>query len=138
CIIRRCKTKPPSGNIRQKLLTDSRGPWISCYGPPKRPKRLATLCCRRHDESARCPMHADTYLTPPAIAQRLGVSPETVIGWIRSGELEAINVAQRGKSRPRYRVSPQSLADWELRRSVVTSVSPIRRPRRDPAIKSYV
>lgn len=27
------------------------------------------------------------YLTPPAIAKRLGISPDRVIGWIRRGEL---------------------------------------------------
>jgi hypothetical protein len=49
------------------------------------------------------------HLTPPKIAARLGVAPETVIGWIRDGELIASNVAKRSCRRPRYRVDPADL-----------------------------
>jgi len=54
--------------------------------------------------------HTHRHLTPPAIADRLGVAAETVISWIRSGELPAANVARRGCRRPRYRVDPADLA----------------------------
>src|SRR5688572_25907387 len=43
-------------------------------------------------------------LTPPRIAKMIGVTPETVICWIRSGQLKASNIA-RGR-RPRYVVVP--------------------------------
>lgn len=79
-----------------------------------------------------------TYLTPPAIAKKYGVAPETVVGWIRSGELVAIDVAQRGKSRPRYRVSPHALEAFELRRSAVVKTEPVRKPRQTKSVKSYV
>jgi len=49
------------------------------------------------------------YLTPPAIAARLGVAEETVRGWITGGELPAANLARRDCVRPRYRVDPADL-----------------------------
>jgi len=48
-------------------------------------------------------------LTPPEVARRWGVAPETVISWIRSGELKAIDVSARpGIGRPRYRIDSNS------------------------------
>ncbi len=82
---------------------------------------------------------AGRYLTPPQIADRLACKPETVIGWIRTGELAAINLARPGCIKPRYRVSPQALADFELRRSVVPRAQPSSaRRRHSTAIKRYV
>jgi excisionase family DNA binding protein len=47
------------------------------------------------------------YLTPPAIARLLRVSPDKVLGWIRRGELRAVDVSD--SLRPRYPVSPDDL-----------------------------
>lgn len=83
---------------------------------------------------------ADTtrYLTPPEIATRFGCKPETVIAWIRNGELAALNLARRGSMRPRYRVSPEALGTFERARSVVPKAAPVRKPRRDLQIKRFV
>lgn len=78
------------------------------------------------------------YLTPPEIANRFGCKPETVIAWIRSGELAAINLARRGSLRPRYRVSPEALATFEQTRSVVPRTPPVSKPRQNPAVKRFV
>jgi hypothetical protein len=78
------------------------------------------------------------YLTPPAYAARIGSKPDTVIGWIRSGELLAINVASRGATRPRYRISPEAIAEFERRRSVGPLPQPIHSRRTPSAIKSFV
>ena len=75
------------------------------------------------------------YLTPPEVGRLLGMKPESVIDRIRAGELHAVDLARKGSRRPRFRVSPQALADWLLRRSVV---APVRRPRRDATVKSFV
>lgn len=56
--------------------------------------------------------------TPPEIAKRLKVKPETVITWIRSGRLQALNVASPGCRRPRYRVTPEALEAFERSLSV--------------------
>lgn len=61
---------------------------------------------------------ATCYRTPPQIAEQLRVSVAKVLGWIRRGELRAVNVADRSTGRPRWRVSPESFASFlEARRS---------------------
>lgn len=84
-------------------------------------------------------MHdAAKYLTPPEYAARIGAKPETVIFFIRSGELRAINTARRGSSRPRYKIAPDAIAEFERRRSTTPMPEPIRRRRTPGAVKSFV
>jgi excisionase family DNA binding protein len=73
-------------------------------------------------------LNAQRYLTPPAIARRLGVSRDTVLGWIASGELRALNVAPRSSRRPRWRIAPEDLAAFELARAA--NAPPPATPRR--------
>jgi len=47
-------------------------------------------------------------LNPPQIAKQLRVSHDTVLDWIRRGELKASNLA--AGARPRYVVTPEELA----------------------------
>lgn len=82
-------------------------------------KILAECLAATGDESAS--------LTPPQAAKRLGVSPETVIGWIRSGELKAANVG-KGKKRARYRIEPDALAEFQRKRCA--DVTPEKTPQR--------
>jgi excisionase family DNA binding protein len=49
---------------------------------------LATLRIRRPADSQI------DMLTPPQVARRYGVSPDTVRGWIASGELRAVSVGK--------------------------------------------
>lgn len=80
-----------------------------------------------------------TYLTPPQYAARLGVPPDKVVAWIRRGELQAMNMAESPNGeRPRFRISPQAIEDFERLRAVVPAPKPIRRNRRSPAIKSFI
>jgi len=77
-------------------------------------------------------------LTPPEVARRWGVSPDKVIGWIRSGELRAIDVsAHPGIGRPRYRIDVLDLAAFESQRQVVVSPKRTRRRRRDPSVIEF-
>ena len=80
----------------------------------------------------------DRYRTPPEVASRFGVKPETVLSWIRSGELAAINLARQGSLRPRFRVSPEALALFEQKRAVVPRTPGVRQPRQNPAIKRFI
>ena len=70
------------------------------------------------------------YRTPPQIADRLGVAVKTVRGWITSGELRACNLAARGRSRPRFKVSPTDLEIFLERRSAGPQPKPTRRRRK--------
>lgn len=60
-------------------------------------------------------MPADTV---QAVADRYGVSAHTVLGWIRAGELAAVNVARSHAARkPRWRIPAAALAGFEARRA---------------------
>jgi excisionase family DNA binding protein len=73
------------------------------------------------------PTGTATWFTPPEIAERLRVEPAKVIAWLRSGELEGVNIASRDSRRPRYRISEKALAEFLERRS---AARPARAPRR--------
>ena len=55
---------------------------------------------------------APELLTTREVAERLRVKPATVIGWIKRGELAAINVATGNRKLPLYRVTDDDLAAW--------------------------
>lgn len=68
------------------------------------------------------------WLSPPQIARARGVRVAKVIHWIRTGELEAINLASRRDGRPRWRISPEALARFDAARSSRVAIrSPARR-----------
>ena len=46
--------------------------------------------------------------------------PETLIGWIRSGELPAVDFARCGASRPRFRIKREDFDAFLARRAVRT------------------
>ena len=82
-------------------------------------------------------------LTPPEVAKRFAVSVKKVVEWIRDGELPALNLARRNCSRPRYTITPESLAAFERSRSVVPDgatepkIGRLRR-RAEPEVKQFV
>ncbi len=78
---------------------------------------------------------ADT-LPPPTrgytvldISRRHRVSPDKVRGWIRSGELIAINTAATVCGKPRWIVTPEALERFEKARQTSTP-PPKPKPRR--------
>ena len=72
------------------------------------------------------------YLTPPKLAVRWGVKPEKIISWIKSGELRAFDAsAQAGTGRPRFRISPDAVIEFESRRTVCPP-SKSRRRKKQP------
>jgi hypothetical protein len=62
------------------------------------------------------------------IQSRYSVTVHTVLGWIRSGELQAVNVGRNPKARkPRWRITQEALEAFELAR---TPTPPTPRTRR--------
>ena len=59
---------------------------------------------------------AETYL-PKDLAQRYRVKMEIVLGWIKSGDLSAINVASADSSRPRCDITPEAIDAFEAGRA---------------------
>jgi len=72
----------------------------------------------------------DSYHTPPEVARRLRVNAEKVLGWIRRGELRAVNVADRLGRRPRYRIALADLLAFEAARQGAVIKMPLARRRR--------
>jgi excisionase family DNA binding protein len=70
---------------------------------------------------------AATY-TVNDIANRLGVCEETVLHWIRSGQLAAFNVGRSATAKkPRWRITPQALSDFERGRAAPKPAPTTRR-----------
>jgi len=73
------------------------------------------------------------YLSPPELARRWGTNPSRVVSLIHRGELAAIDLsAEPGVGRPRWKVSPDAIAQFESRRSnhnTQTATQPQRRKR---------
>jgi excisionase family DNA binding protein len=64
-------------------------------------------------------------LSVSEVAEQFGVSRDTVLAWIHSGELEAMNMAPKGSTRPFYRVEPNALHAFRAARK-------LRIPRKVP------
>jgi excisionase family DNA binding protein len=65
------------------------------------------------------------------LCERFGVGEHTVLGWIRSGELKAMNVGRSpGGKKPRWRISAEAVSDFELRRTPAPAAMTPQRRRR--------
>jgi Helix-turn-helix domain len=81
---------------------------------------------------------ATVWLTPPQIAAEHHIRQSKVAGWIRSGELNAYNLAEHAGGRPRWRVRRSDLEAFLLRRQSQKPADPIRRRRRaDPDVIKF-
>ena len=79
-------------------------------------------------------------LSPPVLAKEWGISADKIVGFIKRGELKAIDVSSnRGSVRPRYLIDQKDIEAFELARAVVPPAAKTkrRRRRRDPATKGY-
>ena len=77
--------------------------------------------------------------TVKEIAARYRVKPHTVLAWISRGDLRAVDVSQDPtRGRPRWRVTPDALIEFENRRCTKPTVKPTRqRNRRTPNCIQY-
>ena len=64
-------------------------------------------------------------LTPPAVAKKYAVNVHRVLAWIAKGDLAAVNVGDG--SRPRWRIMPEALAEFERRRAAQPTPAATRR-----------
>ena len=76
-------------------------------------------------------------LTVSDVAARYRVGEDKVRGWIRRGELFAINTADVRCSKPRYVVTPEALERFEKGRQAQEPPKPARRPRRAADEEDY-
>src|SRR5438876_11015379 len=65
------------------------------------------------------------------LTARYRVSQHTILAWIRSGELRAFSVGRRlGTRKPRWRITAEALAEFELLRTAAPPHSQKRRQKR--------
>jgi hypothetical protein len=72
------------------------------------------------------------------LQRRYGVTVHTVLGWIRSGELRAVNVGRRpGAKKPRWRITQAALEAFELSRTPTPSAPKARRKKRTEGVIQF-
>lgn len=71
-------------------------------------------------------------LTVRDICNHFGCHEQTVLAWIHSGELKAVNVGVApGKKKPRWRITQAALEEFEKKRAAVPPApTPTRRRRK--------
>lgn len=82
------------------------------------------------------------YLSPPKIGELLGVTPAKVLNWIRTGELKALDITQKGCTKKRYKVKPEWLDEFERSRMAVpdgglSTTQKLRKKHREAVGKDY-
>jgi excisionase family DNA binding protein len=55
------------------------------------------------------PAQRSSWLSPPQIAEVLGVDASKVLAWLKRGELVGVNLAESATGRPRWRISQEAL-----------------------------
>jgi len=71
-----------------------------------------------------------SHFVPRELATRWGVCVDKVLNFIRSGELQAFNVASKTSKRPRYRISISEVERFEL--ETRAAASPVQTPPEAP------
>ena len=71
------------------------------------------------------------------LRERFGVGEHTVLGWIHRGELRAIDVSRNQGGRPKWRVTPEALEAFELRRTPNPPQPATRRRRTDTSVIEF-
>jgi hypothetical protein len=78
------------------------------------------------------------YVTPPQVAEELGVNVQKVGAWIASGELVAFDLAKRtGGKKPRWRISSEALEDFLARRQNKSALVKTPPRRRKGCVRKY-
>jgi len=72
------------------------------------------------------------YLTPPEVADTLGVNADKVRTWILAGELRAVDLSIKQGGRPRWKISEDDLESFLSRRIATPPPKPTRRRKRQP------
>ena len=73
------------------------------------------------------------------LMERFGVSEHTVLMWIKSGELRAVNVGRTpGAKKPRWRVRQEDIAQFELGREAgPPPTKPTRRKKQSSEVIQF-
>lgn len=78
-----------------------------------------------------------TFMKPSEVAKLLQVSESTILGWIASKLMPALNIG-RGKVRKRWRINPDHLKEFERRRTVNSEQPRTRTTKPVKPVTQYV
>jgi excisionase family DNA binding protein len=78
-----------------------------------------------------------TGLTPNELAKLLRVSPDRIRGWIKAGEMPALNVASARCRRPKYVVLPHHLQQFEHSRQAAVPKPALRRKKKATGVVDF-
>jgi hypothetical protein len=86
-------------------------------------------------------MRADT-LSPAGytiadLCRRWRAGGDKIRGFLRRGELVAVNIAANLSRRPQWRITAESVERFEQRRSSAPALKPARRKKKAPIIDYY-
>jgi excisionase family DNA binding protein len=77
-------------------------------------------------------------LTVNDVCERYDVAEHTVLAWIRSGELRAVNVGRKpGAKKPRWRITQEALDAFELLRTPTPILPRTKRRKRSLGIVEF-
>lgn len=73
------------------------------------------------------------------LEERYGVGEHTILGWVKSGAITAINVARKPGTRPKWRFTQEAIAQFELARESGGAPTPKakRKRRADPEVIEF-
>jgi transposase len=78
------------------------------------------------------------FMSPPQVAELLGVGVAKIHYWITAGELVAVNLATDPGKRPRWGVKIESIDQFQKRRaSILPSKAAPRKPRQPFATRKF-
>ncbi len=104
--------------IRIRNMNDTEG--VSTEGPPPAPPAAPSTNRGRRPRGLPLPptLAADTtFFNPAQVAAMWGVSHDKVLEFIRTGELDAFNVASKKSRRPQFKIPGDALRAFQERRS---------------------
>lgn len=74
---------------------------------------------------------SETCLSPKQYANARQVSVHKVLGWIKRGELRAIDLSDKhGSGRPRWKITQEAIAEFESRRQASAPHQKVRRRKK--------
>lgn len=77
------------------------------------------------------------FRSPESVARLLGVRDAKVFSWIRTGELRASNLATVAGKKPRWKISPEQLAEFLAARESTPTVNRARRRKPEGVIQFF-
>ncbi|MEM1098582.1 MAG: hypothetical protein AAGH92_07325, partial [Planctomycetota bacterium] len=91
------------------------------------------VCVHTRTKTETPTMKADieiTHITPNTLAAERRIRVHTILKWIDSGELEAVDHRSPGTSRPAWKISREAIARFDSRRSNTPTPPPATRRKR--------